>query len=205
MHLLARGLAAIAILTAGLAASACSPAVRSARSSSPAPATRSASASPSRTPASPAATGVYGNLRIGFIPASPAARPVRPPITVALIIRPVSGGRRTTWATDSDPAVKGFQFSLPFRPGRYQIQALGLRSASLSPTGFRVGRVSRRWRPRAAASLTRPRCNARRPRDNADPQLLQAQRQQAGDVVPSRTSATSLTRCCSGGGPQLCS
>ena len=65
-------------------------------------------------------------------------------------------------------------------------------------TGFLSGAYFSAGRGRAAAaSLTRHRCNACHPRNNAGPPTLQAQRQRAGDVVPFRDSATSLTRRCS--------
>ena len=136
------GSAALTILAALLAASACSPAITrpSGPASPPRPAQPAATASPA-TPASPAApapaAGAYGNLRIGFIPA-PGAKPVRPPITVTLVVRADGSRTSTTWQTASDPSVSGFSFHLSLPPGRYRVQALGLRSASLSPAPFAI-------------------------------------------------------------------
>lgn len=115
-------------------ASACGPATHPAKPTARGTASRHPT-SPSR-PATP--SGAYGNLRLGFVPASGAARPVRPPITVALVVRPAHGGAATTWTSTSAPAARGFQFHLTLPPGTYRLDELRLRSASLDPATVTV-------------------------------------------------------------------
>jgi hypothetical protein len=142
MRLIQRGTAALTVLAALLAVSSCSAATtRPSGPSAPASPARPAPAASPATPASPvtpaAAAGAYGNLRIGFIPAL-GAKPVRPPITVTLVVRADGSRTRTTWETTGDPSARGFRFHLALPPGRYQVQALALRSASLSPSPFAI-------------------------------------------------------------------
>jgi hypothetical protein len=144
-----RRTAALTILAVLLAASACSPATTPpSGSSSPPPPTRPAATASPATPASPPApapaAGTYRNLRIGFIPA-PGARPVRPPVTVTLVVRADGSQTRTTWQTASDPPARGFACHLSLPPGRHRMQALDLRRA-------RPGDL--RTRPAACASTT---------------------------------------------------
>lgn len=105
------------------------------------PATTAATTRPPVT-ASPATTrpaGVYGDLRLGFVPATSAATAPVPPIAVSLVVRAVPGGAETTWTTADAPDVQGFQFQLTgLPPGRYSLQALRLRSASLDPKTITV-------------------------------------------------------------------
>jgi hypothetical protein len=57
---------------------------------------------------------------------------------VTLVVRAAGSRTPTTWQTTSDPSARGFSFHLALPPGRYRVQALGLRSASLSPAPFTI-------------------------------------------------------------------
>lgn len=121
-------------LAAGLVATACTATTTATTARHRQPSSPARRAVTTTTPA--AGTGAYGDLRLGFIPAAPAARPVRPPLAVALLIRPAHGSAQTTWMTASAPAVQGYQFHLTLPPGRYRVQLVSLDNAHLSPHPF---------------------------------------------------------------------